>query len=73
MLYSLVLVVFMHGGLEHRTVLKYEMTDEACIDARDSVRSYVNYYNYLETKGKDDFGEEVEFVDAECQPIQEWH
>ncbi|WP_378347376.1 hypothetical protein [Acinetobacter baumannii] len=60
MLYSLVLVVFLSNGSEDRTTLAKNYQDYSCIDSRDVVRSQLDYYNNLESKG------DVEFVDVEC-------
>lgn len=60
MLYTLLLVVFMNDGSEHRIDIKKDFTDHSCIDNRDMVRSYLDRYNNLEDKG------DVDFVDAEC-------
>ena len=65
MLYNLILVVFLSGNVEHRFPLIYKVSDETCIDLRDSVRENVDYLNNLEEL-KMYRGKEIEFVDAEC-------
>lgn len=65
MLYSLVLVIFLSNGVEHRVPLVNKFSDESCIDLRDDVRANIDYLNNLEEPVKFE-GEVVEFVDVEC-------